>query len=81
MSFDNGGRKMQPTIGPKHWEGRAPSRPPMRKLEPRLNRNCGRSRRRRIPKGLRHVRNSVLSLDVKLRQSKTKARYEVALRG
>ena len=45
----------------------------------------GGTRSREIPKGSRHVRNSVLSLDVKLRQSKskrdTKLRYVDIARG
>ena len=68
--------------GPKQREGRAPSRPPEWRPEPRetVSAMNGRPRSRRIPKGLRqvlrsakarrgNVRNSVLSLDTKLRQS------------
>ena len=41
----------------------------------------GGTRRREIPKGSRYVRNSVLSLPRKLRQSKSKRDTKVALRG
>ena len=40
----------------------------------------GGTRSREIPNGSRYIRNNVLPLQAKLRQSKTKARYEVLLR-